>query len=170
MRTQTEFTRSVALSTDSGAHGTELLPRARRTTRARQFKRALALLLVGVSAFSVAPTRAEPALYEDPPIPELVNPSWHDMMRQLLRSIYTVLGGDPADLDMVDRIETAMNLVRGQYETYGIPEDLNLLERAQLLELVLEAQAVLLTAPPDVSPKAAHLLNVALENMIEDLI
>ncbi len=76
-------------------------------------------------------------------------PAWVEEFLALLRELYRLIGGDPADLDKDIPIAAKMDIVRGHYESHGIPSDLSQEERAALIVTILSTYCMLTAAPAD---------------------
>jgi hypothetical protein len=90
----------------------------------------------------------------------------------LLDLLMRLLGGNPEELsDPRLSLSTKLNIVRGQYETCGIPNQLSPLERQQLLDTILAAHVVL--EDPlllfEATEKAVLLFDDALRAMWDEL-
>lgn len=60
-----------------------------------------------------------------------------ELLVSLLNSLFRLLGGEPSQLeDPRLSLTTRLSIVRGQYETYGVPENLTAEERLELLETI----------------------------------
>jgi hypothetical protein len=113
-----------------------------------------------VSAASAAPVSAHVSSVQTP----------LELLSAVLDLIYRLLGGDPRELeDPQLSITTRMNIVRGQYETYGIPQDLTSAERIQLLDAISESHNLLQSPMLPVVEKAAELFDAALDDMWYEL-
>jgi hypothetical protein len=173
MRTQPEFTRSVALSTNFGAPTPQLLastPRFRGGGRRVRLGRTIALSVIG-AALGFAPAASAAT---NPPIPASIDvlpiqADWNSIVMELLRVLYELMGGDPRELDMADSVAMAMNIVRCHHETYGIPPNLGLFERIRLLQTALQLDVLMLTAPAEVDLHAVQLFQGTLADIIHEL-
>ena len=95
-----------------------------------------------------------------------------ELLVSLLESLFRLLGGDPDQLeDPRLTLTTRMNIVRGQYETGGVPENLSPLQRQQILDTIL-ATHVLIQDPIVglfAGDKAVLLFDGSLHDMWHDL-
>jgi hypothetical protein len=122
----------------------------------------LAAIAVPVDAAPAAPAvlRAE---QEQSPLSNLT---------LFLDLIIRLLGGDPQELaDPRLSLTTKLNIVRGQYETYGIPEAMTAVERQQLLDAILSTHLLLMDPEIQVQTnvKAVLLFDSSLQDMWHDL-
>jgi len=97
------------------------------------------------------------------------DPYWTQVARGVLRRLYEFLGGDPRDLDSVDDVVVAMSIVRGHYETYGLPENLSEQDQQELLQAVLDLDDLMQAAPPLIPLKAIDLFRATLNQIMTDL-
>lgn len=112
---------------------------------------AAVLASLGTSAWAAAPA----------PIPgsasnsrAAVERDWVEQALELIRRLYILMGGNPADLESRDSVESTLSLVSDFYWTHGLPT-LDPEARASLVQTIHDLYAILGNPPSSVNPQAA---------------
>jgi hypothetical protein len=132
----------------------------------------LAAGAVVLAAATIPGARANAAPVVDAGVRAPLSQSPASNLALILELIIRLIGGNPEELsDPRLSLTTKLNIVRGQYETYGIPQTLTEAEEQQLLDAILEAH--LLLRDPEImfeaNEKAILLFDVALQDMWDEL-
>lgn len=164
MRTA-QFTRIVPASTHFGPFSPGRAPAARRRGAI-----GLALLL---AAFAAAlPTAAKAQTADDAAVSgpsALTGPqTWNDSFLVYLKLIYGILGGGIFPPNTT--AQQAMRMVENQYAAFGIPRNLDPQLQLTLTDAVLNAELLVLVAPPDIDSRETAAFQRTLESMYNDLV
>ncbi|MFM9994439.1 MAG: hypothetical protein ACKVU4_01415 [Phycisphaerales bacterium] len=107
------------------------------------------------------------AMNMDVKAPEPIDPM--ERLQQIIRFLYELFGGDPANLGDSSSPEVEMLALVDFYAAYGVPGDLTAAKRTQGRLWVAEAYALAVVVAPQVDPGVLAEFVAALESMYADL-
>lgn len=128
-------------------------PRYRRPRRGLIGVAALTFAAIAVPAFSAGPA----ADLRSPPRHTPTTTStltWIDDLIEILKSLITLLGGNPTDVEQASDAESAMSIVASYWNAHGLPSGITNAQRLALIGYVDSTSSLLNSAPSGVDTGA----------------